>query len=327
MSAHLWLLPNKDDTELKQLLDTYDVSLETYQLGQLLTRCHLIVKVGDLGNWAISGLGPEPEYLKQSPKMKSWKEKLELAHSLISKEPSTSTYGHSLVRLYKGLLFDQAVDAFSSFLDMNEKSLLLESGGHKFTSKIRTYRERKIFEDRIDSFMHFETKKFVRSPMVMFDEENQSFIFFPERHPYFREWLLYNYAFWAPLFKSRIAIGKHKVRSIETVRSHELVPFLAKKFEIEHKDCSMNGNETQNKIILNYYEEKTISALLDNSFFRRDRLASVYSQGIIDREIMAFVIQSLKPFSEYRGETLMPICLQTADKLMTVKPPSKKKAS
>lgn len=328
MGNHLAFAVKTKYDELLKLLDAYDVSLETYQLAQLLTRAMLFPENGDLGGWYMWAGDSEKKFASQAPKL-DWKQKMELASVVIVEWLDQFTtelkpkvlYGSERVDLEKGGLFTRTRKIFESYVDVVSATEKVETGGFKLLTKGQVIREREAMAAKVKRFLEFDTKKFVRSAMIEYDEEKELFIYHPENHPYFREWLLYNYAFWSPFFKSRTVIGK-KVRELETVRSHELVPFLAAKFKVEHWN---EKDESYKAVINRFYSEHGIGELLDNSFFRKDRLESVYKLGIINRGIIAFSIQSREPFKEYEHASLDKLCLEAAEFLIT--PKTKKKSA
>lgn len=327
MSNHLTFNAKTKHDELRELLD-YGVSLETYQLGQLLTRAMLYPKNGDLGGWHTWGGDGEKKFANLAPKL-DWKKKVELAIKIkaewlerFSGEAKEKVlYGSELVVLEKGGLFHKTTKIFESYVNLIAASEKVETGGFKLLTKGQVIREREAMAAKTKRFLEFDTKKYVRTAMIEYDEEKELFVYHPENHPYFREWLLYNYAFWSPFFKSRTVAGL-EVRKLKTIRSNELVPFLAKKFMIEHWDVKDEGNQ---EMIKKFYSESAIGELLDNSFFRKDRLESVYQIGLIDRDMIAFCIQAEYPFQEYQRATLDKVSLEAAEFLIA--PKNKKKTA
>lgn len=329
MSNHLTFNAKTKHEELHKLLDDSGVSLETYQLGQLITRAMLYPKNGDLGGWYTRGGDGEKLFANEAPKL-NWKKKIELAEKIIANwlEPFSDEakekvlYGNELVVLEKGGLFKQTTKIFESYVNLIAASEKIEAGGFKLLTKGQVIREREAMAAKTKRFLEFDTKKFTRSAMIEYDEEEELFIYHPENHPYFREWLLYNYAFWSPLFKSRTLLSLGVREKLETIRSRELAPFLAKKFKLEHWDAK---DEVNQKMIASFYSETEIANLLDNSFFRKDRLESVYQRGLIDRDMIAFAIQSWKPFEEYKSASLTHEMMKAAEILIS--PKNKKKAA
>lgn len=330
MSNHLTFSPRAKHGELHELLADYGVSLETYQLGQVLTRAMLYPENGDLGGWYTWGGDGEKKFAKLAPQM-DWKKKVELAIEIKAKwleqfsaeDKEKVLYGNELVVLEKGGLFKQTIRIFESYVNLIAASEKVETGGFKLLTKGQVIREREAMAAKTKRFLEFDTKKYVRTAMIEYDEEKELFIYHPENHPYFREWLLYNYAFWSPFFKSRTLAGL-EVRKLTTVRSPELVPFLAKKFKIEHWEMKDESNQ---EMIKKFYSESDIGNLLDNSFFRKDRLESVYQAGLIDGDMIAFCIQAENPFQEYQRTTLDKVSLEAADRLITPKNKNTKKTA
>lgn len=332
MSNHLFFEPSSNHSELFKLLESFDVSLETYQLGQLLTRALLYPKNGDLGGWWTYGGTGENRFSQNCLKI-TWKQKLELAFKTIEKWPESPirvsdefrknmTYGSETIRPSKGELFDSSVRLFEKYIDVLKLKEKVETGGFKLLTKGQYIREREEMAGNIKKFLSFDAKKFVRTSMIEYNHETETFVYHPENHPYFREWLLYNLAFWSPFFKSRTIIGK-KIRKLETVRSNELIPFLAKKFKIEH----WTKDEANQKMIETFYNEKSIGDLVDNSFFRKDRLESIYKGGILDKYIIAYIIQTREPLTEYSNATIDELCLEAAESLVSPKKEKAKKAA
>jgi len=322
MGNHLTFNARTKHDELHKLLEEHNVSLETYQLAQLLTRAMLFPQNGDLGGWYTWGGDGERNYAEKAPRL-DWKKKIELAMQVIadwsnkfSDEAKTKVvYGSEAVNLEKGGLFQRTRKVFESYVDVVKSAEEIETGGYKLLTKGQVIREREAMAAKVKRMLEFDTKKFVRTAMIEYDEEKELFIYHPENHPYFREWLLYNFAFWSPFFKSRTLIGlsQDKIRKLDTVRSLELVPFLAKKFKMEHWDAKDEGNQ---EMIKKFYSEEKIGELLDNSFFRKDRLESVYKLGLIDRNMVAYSIQTREPFKEYKETLVNGIerrCIEAAD--------------
>lgn len=328
MGNHLTFSARTKHDELYKILEDYGVSLETYQLGQLLTRAMLYPENGDLGGWYTWGGDGEKKFAFSASEL-DWKQKVELAVKIKDRWledfsenlKNEVLYGSEFVHLEKGGLFGKTTKVFESYVNLVEASEQIETGGFKLLTKGQVIREREAMAAKVKRFLEFDTKNFTRSAMIEYNEEKELFIYHPENHPYFREWLLYNYAFWSPFFKSRTVVGL-EVRKLKTIRSNELVPFLSRKFKIEHWDAKNEGNQ---EMIKKFYNEKAIGELLDNSFFRKDRLESVYKVGLIDRDVIAFCIQSENPFQEYQRATLDKVSLEAADFLIS--PKNKKKTA
>lgn len=330
MGNHLTFRARTKHDELHELLADFGVSLETYQLGQLLTRAMLYPENSDLGGWHTWGGDGEKRFANLAPKL-DWKQKIELAIEIkaewlkkFSDEAKEKVlYGSEFVHLEKGGLFQQTRKIFESYVNVLAASEKVETGGFKLLTKGQVIREREAMAAKTKRFLEFDTKKYVRTAMIEYDEGKELFIYHPENHPYFREWLLYNYAFWSPFFKSRTVAGL-EVRKLKTVRSPELVPFLAKKFKIEHWDIK---DESTQEMIKKFYSESAIGELLDNSFFRKDRLESVYQMGLIDRDIVAFCIQAENPFQQYERANLDKVSLKAADRLIAPKNKNQKQTA
>jgi len=323
MSNHLAFNAKTKHDELHKLLDEHSVFLETYQLGQILTRAMLYPENGDLGGWYTWGGEGEKTFANLAPKL-DWKKKVELAKKIKAEWLERFTdeakekvlYGSELVVLEKGGLFQKTTRIFDSYVNLIAASEKVETGGFKLLTKGQVIREREAMAAKTKRFLEFDTKKYVRTAMIEYDEEKELFIYHPENHPYFREWLLYNYAFWSPFFKSRTVAGLEVRSDLKIVRSPDLVPFLAKKFKFEHWEMKDEGNQ---EMIKKFYSESAIGELLDSSFFRKDRLESVYKVGLIDRDIVALCMQSEKPFQEYEKTTLDKVSLKAAEFLITPK--------
>lgn len=330
MSNHLTFSARTKHEDLHELLADFGVSVETYQLGQLLTRAMLYPENGDLGGWYTWGGDGEKRFANLAPKM-DWKQKVELAvktkdrwlEDFSDELKKEVLYGNEFVHLEKGGLFQKTRMIFESYVNVLAASEKVETGGFKLLTKGQVIREREAMAAKTKRFLEFDTKKYVRTAMVEYDEEKELFIYHPENHPYFREWLLYNYAFWSPFFKSRTVAGL-EVRKLKTIRSPELVPFLAKKFKVEHWDTQ---DESTQAMIKKFYSESAIGELLDNSFFRKDRLESVYQVGLIDRDIIAFCIQATNPFQEYQRANLDKVSIEAAEFLITPKNKNQKQTA
>lgn len=328
MGNHLTFAAKTKHDEFYEFLEEFEVPIEVYQLGQILTRALLYPVNGDLGGWHIWGADGEKKFAMEAPRL-DWKKKMDLATKLVSgwsdhfspEAKKNVLYGNEHINLEKGGLFRRTTKIFESYVDVVSASEKIETGGFKLLTKGQVIREREAMAAKTKRFLEFDTKKFIRTAMIEYDEQKELFIYHPENHPYFREWLLYNYAFWSPFFKSRTIAGL-KVRKLETIRSRELVPFLAKKFKTEHLNVEEDGNQ---EMIQKFYSENAIGELLDSSFFRKDRLESVYKIGLIDRDIVAFSFQATEPFKEYKTSALDKVCLEAAEIL--VAPKAKKKAA
>jgi hypothetical protein len=328
MGNHLTFSAKTKHDELYEFLEEFEVPLQTYQLGQILTRALLYPVNGDLGGWHIWGADGEKNFAIEAPRL-DWKKKIELAAKVVSdwsgqfppEVRQNVLYGNEHINLEKGGLFRRTNKIFESYVDVVSAGEKIETGGFKLLTKGQVIREREAMAAKTKRFLEFDTKKFVRTAMIEYDEQKELFIYHPENHPYFREWLLYNYAFWSPFFKSRTIAGL-KVRKVEMIRSRELVPFFAKKFKIEHLNTEEDGNQ---EMIQKFYSENAIGELLDSSFFRKDRLESIYKIGLIERDIVAFSFQANEPFKEYKISALDKVCLEAADIL--VAPKAKKKAA
>lgn len=324
MGNHLTYSARTVHDELHKLLEEYGISLETYQLGQLLTRATVYPKNGDLGDWFTYGGNGERTFSQQAPKL-DWKKKIELGQKIIANwyedfsenlKPKV-IYGNELVHLEKGGLFRRTRQIFESYVDVINAAEEVETGGYKLLTKGQVIREREAMAAKVKRMLEFDTKKFVRTAMIEYDEEKELFIYHPENHPYFREWLLYNLAFWSPFFKSRTLLNlTEKIRKLETVRSLELVPFLAKKFKLEYWEAKDEENQA---MITKFYSEDKIGKLLDNSFFRGERLESVYKVGVMDRDMIAYSIQAWEPFKEYKETTLDRRSIEAANFFLTSK--------
>lgn len=83
MGNHLTFSARTKHDELHELLADFGVSLETYQLGQLLTRAMLYPENSDLGGWHTWGGDGEKRFANLAPKL-DWKQKIERACPSIS---------------------------------------------------------------------------------------------------------------------------------------------------------------------------------------------------------------------------------------------------
>jgi hypothetical protein len=145
MSNHLTYSARTNHDELHKLLDEYGVSLETYQLGQLLTRAMVYPKNGDLGDWFTRGGHGELLFSEQAIKL-DWKKKIELGKQIISNwyeefseelKPKV-IYGNELVHLEKGGLFRRTRQIFESFVDVIESAQEIETGGYMWGVLLRS---------------------------------------------------------------------------------------------------------------------------------------------------------------------------------------------
>jgi len=335
-----------------EFLKSYDVSLDTYQLGQMLTRSMFFLKNGKLGGWTTAGASRCEQKFAAKAQQLSWREKLELALTLkdarrgndlieinktrlkLSQPLLYYIYGDEHTCLMRSSSFLQALEIYNSFKkNISDVENVESKSGLKMYTKSELIRERSLKVERLKKVIeNKEKKKFIRgAPLIEHDANLDQLIYYPENHPYFREWLLYNYAFWSPIFKSRTLLNHKDPSNVKTIKSRDLIEFLAKKFKLEHPIEKINlpskiKQSDQSSVILEkpidekFFSEKNISDLLyKNSFFKNERLASVYELGIIDRDIVALTIESLEPFKEYKTITLSPRILQVADILMGTK--------
>lgn len=347
-SIGFWSKPSGHE-ELYKFLETYDISLETYQLGQMLTRSMFFLKNGNLGGWTTAGASRcEQKFADKALKL-NWKEKIELASTLkdsrkgndliqlnegrlrLSKPLLYYVYGNENISLMRSSTFIKALKVHSSFKkNISDIENIVEKSSIKMYTKSELIRERNLKFEKVKKIIeHKDKKKFIRSgSLIEHDPVSDKLIYYPENHPYFREWLLYNYAFWSPLFKYRTLSSHKDPLGVKTIKSRELIAFLAEKFKFEHptKLISLGSKITRSdelsiitekSIDKKFYSEKNISELLyKNSFFKNERLASVYDIGLIDIDLIAFVIESWKPFSEYKNATLSSRSIKAAEVLI-----------
>lgn len=335
--------------EFYELLEKYGISLETYQLGQMLTRSMFFLKNGDLGGWTTAGANRCEQKFAAKALNLNWKEKIELAS--IIKE---SRRGNDLIHLNEGRLrllkpalyyvygdehtclmrsstFLQSLKIYHSFKkNISDVENVEGKSGLKMYTKSELIRERSLRLEKVKKVIgHKDKKKFIRGgTLIEHNTALDQLIYYPENHPYFREWLLYNYAFWSPVFKYRTLQNHKDPNSVKMIKSRELIEFLAEKFKLEHPIRLINlDNKIKNSeysSIINekpidekFYSVKNISELLyKNSFFKNERLASVYELGIIDRDLIAFVIEAWEPFSEYKNATLSSKSIKAVDVLI-----------
>ena len=138
MANHLTFKAKTKHDELHQLLKDYGVSLETYQLGQLLTRAMLYPKNEDLGGWLIWGGDGEKKFANLAPKL-DWKQKIELAIKIKAEwlerfddeAKKLVLYGSESVNLEKGGLFKAATGIFEARVNLLTASEKVEAGGFK----------------------------------------------------------------------------------------------------------------------------------------------------------------------------------------------------
>ena len=344
--AHMEFRPKTDHSGLHALIAEFDISLETYQLGQILTRSMLFLQNGAFGSWRTYGNTGEKQFADEAPNL-DWKKKIELALKVkdewlalkdnrinkqryklksdqgnsVSYDLTELLYGDELIILGKGQLFQDTVELYKSYIEEISAAHKLQVGKFKLFTQSEFIRERNSKIEKVKQSLEFKSKKkFTRESMIEYNNEKDTFIYRPENHPYFREWLLYNYAFWSPVFKSRTLLDRENMGAAKTSRSRDLNKFLAYKFRLEHCEHFYGAS-----VVNDNYSEEAIRDLLDSSFFRKGHLENVYQRGLIDRDIVAFVIESWEPFRDYKSITLDPKYISAADILTASK--NKKKAA
>lgn len=340
-SLSILFLPKHKHDALNALLNKYGITLETYQLGQILTRSMFFQKNDILGGWVRSSNPKiENQFAKEAVEL-NWKEKIELAIKIkndwlidhYKKFPKVDgLYGNEGVYL-KGI--GAAAQILKNYYKFNEE---LKNVGNirnnenlKLITKSELIRNRNSMIEKVRKTLEFsKKKKFIRNPIIEYSKTQGLFVYYPENHPYFREWLLYNYAFWSPVFKSRAVLDHDDPSSIKTIRCRELARFLAEKFKNEHSKSSFTILDKYKRPDLsvvvaekpleeNFFSESNILNLLDSSFIRRDNLERVYQSGIIDRDIIAFAIGSSEPFKQYKSIFLSTKRLMVTDVLIGAK--------
>lgn len=340
-SRSILFLPNNEHEKLNILLERYDVSLETYQLGQILTRSMLFQKNDALGGWLrASNPKIENQFADEAVKL-NWKEKIELASKIKNdwlidhskKFPKVAgLYGDETVYL-KGISAAAQIlkNYYSYKKDLEVVGNIKNIDNLKLITNSEFIRKRNSMIEKVRKSLEFsKKKKFIRNPIIDYNEKLGLFIYYPENHPYFREWLLYNYAFWSPFFKSRTLLTHEDPSNIKTIKSRELARFLAEKFKHEHSKSSFTILDKYQRpdlsvvvdekpLEVDFFSESNILDLLDSSFFRRDNLDRVYNSCIIDRNIIAFAIESWEPFKDYKNILISPKSIKAVDILIATK--------
>lgn len=349
MSNGIGFRSTTNHDEFLNLLENYDITLETYQLGQILTRAMFFIKNGNLGGWqSVGAKRCEKKFADNALKL-NWKEKVELAKELTKSRkgsdliPLNETrvksslpllyyiYGNEQISIMRDISFKIAHKIYIAIQkNISEKEKVETQHGLKLYSKSELIRERNLnIEKLINIIEPKNKKKFKRgSPIIKYESSSQKLVYYPENHPYFREWLLYNYAFWSPIFKSR-TLSMHKdPAGVKIIKSRELIQFLSKKFKLEHpiflvslskniRNYDLDSTITEKLMSEKFFSEKSISDLLyKNSFFKKERLASIYNSGIIDRDIITFAIETRHPFKELKSTTLSLKTMQLTDILI-----------
>lgn len=315
-TEYLHLKVYKSDTEeLRRLLHKHNLPFEQFQLGQYLVRAMLISSPRHFGGFNIErpsrllGLRGQGNTVSKSVSpfepSKNWWESLERIKFEIDQESrhlenafedEKYVFGTVAYLETKNSYVRQMLELWKEHTDLLER---MGKGpeGARFILKSDSFQMRSKLEQRFKELVEGDKMPNAKERLIYFDKEKNRFVYQPQNHPYYYEYVLFNFCVFSLFFNS------DRIHLNGRTSNKEVVEFIADKILWEHTAKEKRGDndfdfdeETQRQrlqMLKDHFSLKRIQNLVKNNSSFKNNVAIVHKEGrLLTKELVAWTVRN-----------------------------------